>query len=93
MKVRKNIEYISHYIYHTIYHAIYHSGAYCSLQDIVPMEQVSSMVSNGGGSVTMQRDDEYRNRIMKSKCVSASMCVSLSLCVCTTPSNYTPRPP
>ncbi|XP_023171228.2 band 7 protein AGAP004871 isoform X9 [Drosophila hydei] len=35
------------------------------LQDIVPMEQVSSMVSNGGGSVTMQRDDEYRNRIMK----------------------------
>ncbi|XP_051859850.1 band 7 protein AGAP004871 isoform X5 [Drosophila albomicans] len=33
--------------------------------DIVPMEQVSSMVSNGGGSVTMQRDDEYRNRIMK----------------------------
>ncbi|KAH8322147.1 hypothetical protein KR059_005745, partial [Drosophila kikkawai] len=40
-----------------------------SLQDIVPMEQVSSMVSNGGGSVTMQRDDEYRNRIMKSKCV------------------------
>lgn len=33
------------------------------------MEQVSSMVSNGGGSVTMQRDDEYRNRIMKSKCV------------------------
>ncbi|EDV95603.1 GH15690 [Drosophila grimshawi] len=29
------------------------------------MEQVSSMVSNGGGSVTMQRDDEYRNRIMK----------------------------
>lgn len=100
MKVRKNIEYISHYIYHTIYHAIYHSGAYCSFQDIVPMEQVSSMVSNGGGSVTMQRDDEYRNRIMKSKCVSASMCVSLSLCVCilymcvcTTPSNYTPRPP
>lgn len=82
MKVRKNIEYISHYIYHTIYHALYHSGAYCSLQDIVPMEQVSSMVSNGGGSVTMQRDDEYRNRIMKSKCVSASMCVSLSLCVC-----------
>lgn len=42
----------------------------CPLQDIVPMEQVSSMVSNGGGSVTMQRDDEYRNRIMKSKCVS-----------------------
>ncbi|TDG53338.1 hypothetical protein AWZ03_000153 [Drosophila navojoa] len=40
-------------------------------QDIVPMEQVSSMVSNGGGSVTMQRDDEYRNRIMKSKCVSS----------------------
>jgi len=39
------------------------------LQDIVPMEQVSSMVSNGGGSVAMQRDDEYRNRIMKSKCV------------------------
>ncbi|XP_030373058.1 band 7 protein AGAP004871 isoform X3 [Scaptodrosophila lebanonensis] len=36
-------------------------------EDIVPMEQVSSMVSNGGGSVTMQRDDEYRNRIMKSK--------------------------
>ncbi|XP_067645973.1 band 7 protein AGAP004871 isoform X3 [Eurosta solidaginis] len=35
------------------------------MQDIVPMEQVSSMVSNGGGSVTMQRDDEYRNRIMK----------------------------
>ncbi|KAL7734235.1 hypothetical protein ACLKA6_011902 [Drosophila palustris] len=35
-------------------------------EDIVPMEQVSSMVSNGGGSVTMQRDDEYRNRIMKS---------------------------
>ncbi|XP_030566920.1 band 7 protein AGAP004871 isoform X7 [Drosophila novamexicana] len=34
-------------------------------EDIVPMEQVSSMVSNGGGSVTMQRDDEYRNRIMK----------------------------
>ncbi|XP_049312842.1 band 7 protein AGAP004871 isoform X3 [Bactrocera dorsalis] len=34
-------------------------------KDIVPMEQVSSMVSNGGGSVTMQRDDEYRNRIMK----------------------------
>lgn len=101
MKVRKNIEYISHYIYHTIYHAIYHYGAYCSLQDIVPMEQVSSMVSNGGGSVTMQRDDEYRNRIMKSKCVSASMCVSLSLCVCILymcvcaqpPSNYTPRPP
>lgn len=47
------------------------------------MEQVSSMVSNGGGSVTMQRDDEYRNRIMKSKCVSAAMCVSLSLCVYT----------
>ncbi|XP_043865470.1 band 7 protein AGAP004871 isoform X10 [Drosophila mojavensis] len=38
-------------------------------EDIVPMEQVSSMVSNGGGSVTMQRDDEYRNRIMKSKCI------------------------
>ncbi|XP_032593535.1 band 7 protein AGAP004871 isoform X6 [Drosophila grimshawi] len=35
------------------------------VSDIVPMEQVSSMVSNGGGSVTMQRDDEYRNRIMK----------------------------
>ncbi|XP_043650217.1 band 7 protein AGAP004871 isoform X6 [Drosophila teissieri] len=35
-------------------------------EDIVPMEQVSSMVSNGGGSVAMQRDDEYRNRIMKS---------------------------
>ncbi|XP_036670899.2 band 7 protein AGAP004871 isoform X10 [Drosophila suzukii] len=34
-------------------------------EDIVPMEQVSSMVSNGGGSVAMQRDDEYRNRIMK----------------------------
>lgn len=51
------------------------------MQDIVPMEQVSSMVSNGGGSVTMQRDDEYRNRIMKSKCVSASMYVSLYVCV------------
>lgn len=35
------------------------------------MEQVSSMVSNGGGSVAMQRDDEYRNRIMKSKCVAS----------------------
>nr|DAA02782.1 TPA_inf: HDC08468 [Drosophila melanogaster] len=35
------------------------------MHDIVPMEQVSSMVSNGGGSVAMQRDDEYRNRIMK----------------------------
>ncbi|KAL9906177.1 band 7 protein AGAP004871-like isoform 2-T2 [Glossina fuscipes fuscipes] len=34
-------------------------------EDIVPMEQVSSMVSNGGGSVTMQRDDDYRIRIMK----------------------------
>ncbi|XP_070136582.1 band 7 protein AGAP004871 isoform X7 [Drosophila bipectinata] len=42
-------------------------------EDIVPMEQVSSMVSNGGGSVTMQRDDEYRNRIMKSKCVSSKI--------------------
>ncbi|XP_044313846.1 band 7 protein AGAP004871 isoform X7 [Drosophila rhopaloa] len=42
-------------------------------EDIVPMEQVSSMVSNGGGSVAMQRDDEYRNRIMKSKCVSAKI--------------------
>jgi len=42
---------------------------FIAFQDIVPMEQVSSMVSNGGGSVTMQRDDEYRNRIMKSKCV------------------------
>ncbi|KAH8365983.1 hypothetical protein KR093_007915, partial [Drosophila rubida] len=40
-------------------------------QDIVPMEQVSSMVSNGGGSVTMQRDDEYRNRIMKSNTKAA----------------------
>ncbi|XP_023171219.2 band 7 protein AGAP004871 isoform X8 [Drosophila hydei] len=40
-------------------------------EDIVPMEQVSSMVSNGGGSVTMQRDDEYRNRIMKSNLESS----------------------
>ncbi|KAI8041761.1 hypothetical protein M5D96_006030 [Drosophila gunungcola] len=39
-------------------------------EDIVPMEQVSSMVSNGGGSVAMQRDDEYRNRIMKSAKIS-----------------------
>uniref|UniRef100_A0A1B0AZ23 Uncharacterized protein n=1 Tax=Glossina palpalis gambiensis TaxID=67801 RepID=A0A1B0AZ23_9MUSC len=44
------------------------SSHYSRLQlplDIVPMEQVSSMVSNGGGSVTMQRDDDYRIRIMK----------------------------
>lgn len=31
------------------------------------MEQISSMVSNGGGSVTMQRDDDYRKRIMHSE--------------------------
>lgn len=43
------------------------------------MEQVSSMVSNGGGSVTMQRDDEYRNRIMKSKCVKAMCCVYICI--------------
>ncbi|KAI8129387.1 hypothetical protein CVS40_0880 [Lucilia cuprina] len=36
-------------------------------EDIVPMEQISSMVSNGGGSVTMQRDDDYRKRIMHSE--------------------------
>lgn len=107
MKVLLNVEKTwSRCIYHTIYIMLYIMLMLIALQDIVPMEQVSSMVSNGGGSVTMQRDDEYRNRIMKSKCVSASMYVSLYVCVhvctssicvyvrvCTTPSNYTPPPP
>ena len=41
------------------------------------MEQVNSMVSNGGGSVTMQRDDEYRTRIMKSKQDLIELCIEL----------------
>ncbi|XP_039485128.1 band 7 protein AGAP004871 isoform X9 [Drosophila santomea] len=46
--------------------------------DIVPMEQVSSMVSNGGGSVAMQRDDEYRNRIMKIRRLGPSQSIKIS---------------
>ncbi|KAM7358266.1 band 7 protein AGAP004871-like isoform 1-T1 [Cochliomyia hominivorax] len=67
-------------------------------EDIVPMEQISSMVSNGGGSVTMQRDDDYRKRIMhmrsmaeedttekSSTCGTILILLSVALCILTLP--------